>query len=148
MIRHATHSDINALLPLAAAMHAESRFHALDFDQNKMRALFEHLAGNENGCLLTVEHDGALHGVLAGGLAQDFFGNTVAAFEYGVYVAPTRRGSMAGVRLVKTYLAWARGRGAVYINMGVTTGVTTDRTGALYERLGARKVGDLYSWGL
>jgi GNAT superfamily N-acetyltransferase len=129
MIRHATHSDINALLPLAAAMHAESRFHALDFDQNKMRALFEHL-------------------VLAGGLAQDFFGNTVAAFEYGVYVAPTRRGSMDGVRLVKTYLAWARGRGAVYINMGVTTGVTTDRTGALYERLGARKVGDLYSWGL
>ncbi|HCW18831.1 GNAT family N-acetyltransferase [Achromobacter sp.] len=148
MIRPAQLSDIDGLLPIAAAMHAESRFRVLDFSPDKMRSLFEHLAQNENGCLLVVEHEGGLHGVLAGGLAQDFFGQTVAAFEYGVYVSPARRGSMDGVRLVKAYLAWARERGALYINMGVTTGVTTDRTGALYERLGARKVGDLYSWGL
>lgn len=148
MIRAAELSDIAGLLPIAAAMHAESRFRGLDFQGEKMRALFEHLVQSENGCLLVVEHAGALHGVLAGGLAQDFFGETVAAFEYGVYVDPARRGSMDGVRLVKAYLAWARERGAVYINMGVTTGVTTDRTGALYEKLGARKVGDLYSWGL
>lgn len=148
MIRHATPTDIPALLTLAKTMHAESRFTILDFDMQKMRSLFEHLEAHENGALLMAESAGTAIGFVAAGIAQDYFGNSVMAFEYGVYVAPAHRGSMAGVRLIKTFLAWARERGVDYINMGVTTGVTTDRTGALYERLGAKKVGDLYSWGL
>lgn len=148
MITHATQEDIPALLAMAAAMHAESRFNVLDFDTQKMRPLFEHLASHENGCLLMAQRDGIAIGFVAAGIAQDFFGQSLMAFEYGVYVVPEHRGSMAGVQLVKTFLCWARARNVHYINMGVTTGVTTDRTGALYERLGAKKVGDLYSWGL
>ncbi|SIT25385.1 GNAT family N-acetyltransferase [Achromobacter sp. MFA1 R4] len=148
MIRHATLADVERLAELARDMHAESRFRELNFNLDKVVVLFAGLVEQENGCMLAVEVGGELVGFLAGGIGEDYFGDDRFSFEYGVYVAPAYRGSMAGPRLVAEFLEWSDERGARYKNMAITTDITTDRTGALYERFGGTNVGNLYSWGL
>ena len=148
MIRHANLADVERLAELARDMHAESRFRDLDFNLDKVVVLFAGLVEQENGLLLAAERDGVLVGFLAGGIGEDYFGDDRFSFEYGVYVAPEHRGSMAGPHLVREFLSWSEERGARYKNMAITTDITTERTGALYVRLGGRDVGKLYSWGL
>lgn len=148
MIRHATLADVERLAELARDMHAESRFRCLNFNLDKVIVLFAGLVEQENGILLAAERDGALIGFLAGGIGEDYFGDDSFSFEYGVYVAPAHRGSIAGARLVGKFLTWSDERGARYKNMAITTDISTERTGALYERFGGKDVGKLYSWGL
>lgn len=148
MIRHATLADVERLAELARDMHAESRFRDLNFNLDKVVVLFAGLAEQENGCMLAVDIGGELVGFLAGGIGEDYFGDDTFSFEYGVYVAPSHRGSMAGPHLVREFLAWSDARGARYKNMAITTDITTGRTGALYERFGGQNVGNLFTWGL
>ena len=148
MIRHATLADVERLAELARDMHAESRFRELNFNLDKVVVLFAGLVEEENGLLLAAERDGDLVGFVAGGIGEDYFGDDRFSFEYGVYVAPAHRGSMAGPHLAREFLRWSDERGARYKNMAISTDITTDRTGALYERLGGKNVGNLYSWGL
>lgn len=148
MIRHATLADVERLAELARDMHAESRFRDLNFNLDKVVVLFAGLVEEENGLLLAAERDGALVGFIAGGIGEDYFGDDKFSFEYGVYVVPEHRGSMAGPHLAREFLRWSDERCARYKNMAITTDITTERTGALYERLGGKDVGKLYSWGL
>ncbi|CAO3887011.1 GNAT family N-acetyltransferase [Achromobacter mucicolens] len=148
MIRHATLADVERLAELARDFHAETRFRDLNFNLDKVVVLFAGLVEEENGLLLAAERDGALIGFLAGGIGEDYFGDDRFSFEYGVYVAPPHRGTIAGAHLARAFLRWSDERGARYKNMAISTDITTDRTGALYESLGGKNVGNLYSWGL
>ena len=148
MIRHATLADVERLAELARDMHAESRFRELDFNLDKVVVLFAGLVEEDNGILLAAEREGVLIGFVAGGIGEDYFGDDIFSFEYGIYVVPAHRGSMAAPHMVRDFLAWSDERGARYKNMAITTDITTGRTGALYERFGGKDVGKLYSWGL
>lgn len=148
MIRPATLADVERLAELARDFHAETRFRDLNFNLDKVVVLFAGLVEEENGLLLAAERDGELVGFVAGGIGEDYFGDDRFSFEYGIYVKPAHRGSIAGAHLAREFLRWSDERGARYKNMAISTDITTDRTGALYERLGGKNVGNLYSWGL
>lgn len=146
-IRHATQADIPAAVLLAQAFHAETTWRAEVFDPAKVTTLFEALTEAEVGCLLVVEHQGALVGFAAGAIGDNYFGPGQFAFEYGVYLDPAHRGGISGPRLVQAFLDWADGLGVAHKHMAISTGITADRTGALYQRLGGREAGKLYTWG-
>lgn len=147
-IRHATLAEVPVTVMLAQAMHAETAYRNLEFDQAKVTELFTRLVQDEPGCLLVVEKDDVLVGFLAGGIGEDYFGPGQFAFEFGVYLDPRHRGGVCGARLVQAFLAWADSLGVHRKHMAVSTGITTDRTGALYEKLGAERAGNLYTWGM
>lgn len=148
MIRTATADDIVPTVALAQAFHNETSYASTEFAPAKVTALFEGLISEERGVLLVAEECGERIGFLAGGIGQDYFGEGLFAFEYGVYVVPSRRGGLAGPRLVQRFLQWSDGLGIRRKHMAISTGIATDRTGALYEHLGATNSGALYSWGL
>lgn len=146
MIRNATAGDIPALIELGARMYLESRYaETSPFDEQKCAELARHLIAAPGGCVLVAEHGGHVIGWMAGGIAEQWFSRKLAAFEYGLFIAPEHRGGSAGPRLAKTFIAWAADHGAAVINMGITTGVHEERTGAMYERLGLSRTGLLYS---
>ena len=137
MIRPMTAQDIPALLVLGAAMHGESRYAKLDFDSEKLRLLGETMLGNPDSWLaLVVERDGDIIGFCCGYVAPHFFGNDLTSGDLAIYVVPEHRGGTIGARLVKLYTGWCEARGVQEPLLGVSAGITPERTGRLYERLG------------
>ncbi|TYL43910.1 GNAT family N-acetyltransferase [Dickeya sp. ws52] len=148
MIRPATKDDIPALVALGLQMHHESRYRVFSFDEEKCTALAEQLIDVPFGVVLVAEHGGVIVGWMGGGIAEQWFSHDRLAFEYGVFISKEHRGGSAGCRLVKAFIQWAKDTGATEIRMGITTGVNEDRTGALYQKLGFARAGQLYSMGV
>lgn len=137
MIRPMTAQDIPVLLVLGAEMHKESRYANLDFDPEKLWQLGETMLGNpETWLALVVERDGDIIGFCCGYVAPHFFGNDLTSGDLAIYVVPEHRGGTIGARLVKKYTAWCEAQGVREPLLGVSAGITPDRTGQLYERLG------------
>jgi GNAT superfamily N-acetyltransferase len=137
MIRPMTAQDIPALLVLGAAMHGESRYANLDFDPQKLRLLGETMLGDPDSWLaLVAERDSEIIGFCIGYVAPHFFGNDLTSGDLAIYVVPEHRGGTIGARLVKLYTGWCEARGVQEPLLGVSAGITPERTGRLYERLG------------
>tara|TARA_R110002124_G_scaffold233794_1_gene399131 strand:- start:42 stop:488 length:447 start_codon:yes stop_codon:yes gene_type:complete len=132
-----TAQDIPVLLVLGAEMHKESRYANLDFDPQKLWELGETMLGNPDSWLaLVAERDGDIIGFCCGYVAPHFFGNELTSGDLAIYVVPRHRGGTIGARLVKKYTAWCEAQGVREPLLGVSAGITPDRTGQLYERLG------------
>ena len=134
-----------AVLPLARAMHEESpRFRGLTFDEGQTRRTAEFLMQLDGGFLLVAEHGGTLVGLLAALRTRHFFSAEQYVSELAVYVAPSARGGLLAVRMVRELERWALAGGARECILGVSTEVNVVRTGQLYERLGYRRSGVTY----
>ena len=137
MIRPMTAQDIPVLIDMGAAMHEESRYANLDFDPEKLRLLGETMLGDPDSWLaLVAERDGDIIGFCCGYVAPHFFGNELTSGDLAIYVVSEHRGGTIGARLVKEYTAWCEAQGVREPLLGVSAGITPDRTGQLYERLG------------
>ncbi|BBL74187.1 GNAT family N-acetyltransferase [Methylomagnum ishizawai] len=143
-VRSATVMDVPALVGLAKAMHAESGFAGLDFNENIMAATFLELLG-QGQFLAVYEREGRIVGGYAGYLSRCCFGADLMAHDYGVFVAPEARGSRAAWVLAKAFVAWAKQAGAKQIRPGVSTGGAGVGAEALYAKLGFRRVGALFA---
>lgn len=145
-MRTATLADIPAIVRMAAAMHAESRYARLTFDPARMSHLTAALIHNEDGFVRVVEKEGeAIGTMLAQIMREPWFAIEPVAYEYGVYVMPEHRGGTGAARMIRAFGAWAVERGARIVDLGISTEITEERTGAFYERLGFRRAGSLYS---
>lgn len=143
MIRSATPNDIPALLALGAQMHAESpRFSRLRFSATRLESTLRLLLGS--GQFLVVAEDGRrVVGGMAAVAMPHWASDDLVATDLALFVAPEARGGMVPARLIKAYTAWAHERGAVLVQAGITTGVNTETTAALYERMGLKRCGAL-----
>lgn len=140
MIREARHEDVETLLALAREMHAESpRYSVLAFSDDKVRGLFRRLIDSPDGLLLVADHGERIVGGLAAAILPHWFSDDLFASDLGVFLLPGCRGGMTAVRLVKAYIEWAKFRGALTIQLGISTGVQVDETAALYRRLGLKE---------
>ena len=137
MIRRMTAQDIPALIALGEAMHKESRYSSLDFSADKLRELGRTILAKPNEWLALVsDRGGEIIGFCLGFVCPHFFGNDLTSGDLAVYVTLEHRGGMAGVALVKEYDAWCLKMGVREPLLGVSAGITPERTGQLYERLG------------
>jgi GNAT superfamily N-acetyltransferase len=147
MLDVAKNEDITRLLELGRQMHAESRFALLPFDDSKVRGLFENLIGGA-GIIFVYKREAEIVGFGLFSTGEIFFGHSLLAFELGVFILPEYRGGMGAVRIIGAARQWAIERGAVMLDLGITTGVTEDRSGRFYESMGAQRVGALFSMDL
>lgn len=143
-IRKAAADDLDRLVELGALMHAESRYAALRFNRDKVRALLAQLM--QTGFVVVAEREGRIIGGFAGVVAPHWFSDDKIASDLALFIEPGERGGMAVVRLVRAFLDYAQRHGAVTIDIGVNTGVHTEQTGQLFERLGGKLAGLLFSF--
>lgn len=141
MIRPATHADLPRLLELGAQMHAESRYRVLAFSAARAERTLQMLLDSPNGFLWVAADGGAVTGGLAAMSVPHWASDDEVATDLALFVAPDARGGLTAARLVTRYREWARERGAVIVDMGVSTGVHPEQTARLLERLGARRIG-------
>ena len=143
MIRPATLSDLPALLVLGEAMHAESpRFSRLRFDPARLEATLRHVCTSPDGFLwVGLDQRDEVVGGMAAMVVQHWCSTDLIATDLALFMKPAARGSTIPARLVRCYLGWARSQGAKLTQCGVTTGVDTENTARLYERLGMTRCG-------
>ena len=137
MIREMVAQDIPAMIALGAEMHRESRYSNLDFDPARLWALGDQIMANPESYLSAVcEKDGEIVGFVIAFAVPHFFGNDLTSGDLAIYVMPEHRGGTIGARLVKLYSRWCEAKGVKEPLLGVSAGITPDRIGQLYERLG------------
>ena len=146
MIRPAWRSDIPRLVRLGVLMHEESRYSRLRLDQEKLANLLASLIDGDHGCVLVAERDREVVGGIVGVLTEHWCSNDTVATDLALFLAPEARGGMLAARLVNGFVAWAKEQGAAMISMGISTGVSVEATGRLYEACGGRQYGTLWEW--
>lgn len=131
----ATLADVPRLAALGFAMHAESDYRDQPYDEGKVRALMEYLIGGA-GAVFVVRRDGEIVGAMAGGVTSNWFNDEPQGFEYGLFIEPAARHGLTALRLVSAFCIWCEKRGAKRLRVGITTGVQTEGTAALYRLAG------------
>ncbi|WP_085701958.1 GNAT family N-acetyltransferase [Pseudomonas sp. B15(2017)] len=142
MIRPAKHSDVPRLVELAILLHSTSDYSTMAFCPEKTGAFFHELI-NGQGVIFVAEVDDVVVGGMAGGVIDQWFSHDLIAYDYSLFVEPSKRNGVLAVRLIQTFKEWARIKGAKQIHMGIGTGVNVESTTRLYESQGLRKIGPL-----
>jgi GNAT superfamily N-acetyltransferase len=137
--------DLQDVFDLGLQMRNEGAFRSLDYDRDCVfRFLRQYVDSPDINFGVVGRRNGVLCGFFTGYMSPYFFGRDLIATEVLWYVSPADRGSRLGLRLLRAFEAWALERGASEVCVGVSTGVFSDRTGRLLQRLGYAHVGGNY----
>ena len=119
-------------------MHAESpRFSPYRFDPERLAGSLRGLLDMPLGLVLVAEHDGEIVGGLMGLLTPLWFNQSATvASEVAWWVDPQYRGGAAGVRLLYTFEAWAKERGAAAVCLSDLVLDGEQPAGSLIDKLG------------
>lgn len=142
MIRPAKHSDVPRLIELGTLLHDTSNYRAMAYCPDKSAAFLHELI-NGQGVVFVAEVRGEVVGGMAGAVTDQWFSNDLIAYDYSLFVEPSKRNGVIAVRLIQTFKEWAKLKGAKQIYMGIGTGVSVEGTTRLYESQGLRNIGPL-----
>lgn len=148
MIRPATLDDVERLVEFGEMLHAESEYARHTYSRDKVASMMCGLIGGEYGVVFVAESGGEIIGAIAGGIDAFWFGDTLHAFDFSFYVLPDKRGGSAAFRLLLAFEHWAKAKGAVEIDIGITTGISEDKTQRFYEKMGYVQTGRLFGKAL
>lgn len=126
---------------MARRMHQESDWSVLPFSEKQAGNIAHKVLGGDYACF--VAEDQEITGMIVGFVAPHYFTEALIAADLLCYVLPENRGGTYGYRLIKKFEQWAYERGASIVTLGITTGVTTERTASLYKKLGYQQSGIL-----
>lgn len=142
-IRQATLDDLPALINLGELMHAESpRFSSITFSPVRLGHTLARLVQSPMGFVWVTETDeGEVVGAMVATAFQHWASDDLMTTDLALFLASDHRGGTAAARLARKYHQWGRDLGAKLIQQGVTTGVHTDQTVQLLERLGMKRCG-------
>lgn len=142
-MRRATKNDIPTMIELGKAMHAESRFRNFKFNDDKA-ARFLDYAVAEKSLIVLVDGEPA-HAMMIAYVQPFWWGDALESDDLLLYVTPKMRGKSSAVRLVKEYKRIAKSMGVADPRISTATGVETERTAKLFERLGFEGTGLMFS---
>ena len=150
MIRQMISDDIEALTSIGAAMHLESNYKHTEYSADKCRALGENIIASPRLVGLVSEIDGEINGFFIGFVNEHYFSDTLMASDLLLYVVPEYRNGLSGVRLIKSYIEWAKESGVESgnIQLGQTAGIDPAVVDRLYKKLGFHPSGTIYKLGV
>ena len=144
-IRNATYEDINTMIELGAIGWKETRLTDFDYDYDTVEKYIKGLIDYDWGIVLIAEENGKIAGSIIAEVYKYYFGSTIASINYDFIVHPDFRGSSAAIRLLNKYKEIAKSHGTQDIMMGVNASLDFERVGKLYEKVGFKQVGSLFS---
>lgn len=138
-LRMATPDDLPAIVVLGRVMHQESSFAPMDYDVDRVKETISDLMNKSQFVVVAEDTNGEVIGSMAGMCTQSWFGSDMVANDLALFIHPDHRGGMLAVKLIKTFVHWAKLAGAKQIRPGVVSGSRTAE--ALYDRLGFTRCG-------
>ncbi|OLP44161.1 GNAT family N-acetyltransferase [Rhizobium oryziradicis] len=131
MIRHAVFDDRFAVIALLRESHAAAGY-GFAFEASRADALFRLHLESPMACVLLLERQGVVAGVLMASVYDHPFGAGLMAKETVWYIAPHARGR-GGPAMLDAYEAWAVKLGCTSIGMAA---LASNDVSKLYQRRG------------
>lgn len=141
IIRRLEQLDIPDIIRLGGRMHEESQYGVLAYSPERVADKCYQVTVNLHMFGVVAYSDGSIIGMMGGQVYQYDYGDELIATDILVYVSPAYRGSMAFIKMVRKYVAWAKEQGAKLVFLSQTTGVNQESVSSLYQRLGFKPVG-------
>lgn len=99
---------------------------------------------NSDMCIVAYNDKKQFCGSIGAEVKPDWFnGNVLHAQDLWIYVPKSKRGTSAGHKLIKEYLAICK-KADLQARIGQITGVDTDKKDAYFERIGMNRMGSLF----
>lgn len=138
-------TDLPAVLELARSMHDEApHYRDFPFVDERFHQWAELFLSNPDWlCVLAIDENTGPVGMFALGAVPMIFGNEISVDDLVFYVHPAWRGTTAAIRMMRYLEAWAAGKGARQIRIGITTGINLEQTKRFLERFGFVQTGVL-----
>jgi GNAT superfamily N-acetyltransferase len=146
-IRFGQKNDLETVLRLSRAMHAESRFEHFPLNETKAIALYHAIVDNPavSCMLLAYRPDGEVVGMLAGHALEYFFCDGVMVQDRVFYVLPEYRGTSAAIKLLTALRRWAENRKAVELCINMSVAIDMERFNKLMLHTGFQCCGSNFS---
>jgi GNAT superfamily N-acetyltransferase len=142
-----TKDNIAHACELARELHSLGTFgrEGPPFDWNYNFGALLRAMADPNRFHVLLAHDDGYVGAVFGCVTAFLFNPSVYGVEEGWYVreGTPRRAAIASV-LMREFMKWCYGRGAVYVQCGDVAAINTIGVDALYRRLGFHRFGTLY----
>lgn len=148
-VRPFARPDLGVVLGMGFDMARESPVYARHpFDLKTVEKLAERVLAEPDMCCFVADTGTEIAGFIVGFIAPAWFSRDRLACDLALYVAPEYRGTSAGLRLMRTFIEWAKVGQATAVRVGISTGISTDRTRRMYERLGLTPIGLVFDMPL
>lgn len=146
IIREADLNDLEELILMIARAHEElPEYKVLGLSIPKVAESLASLITLDNGCLFVVDEGDKITGMIGGIMLDFWFSDDMYATDLVLYVDKEYRTKNYGYRLVKSFVKWAKDNDADEISTGISSGLDIDKAGRLFERLGFKYKGKMYS---
>lgn len=143
MIRPATLADIPTLVELGVLLHSTSSYAQSSYSRAKVAAHFQALIEGA-GVIFVATVDDVVVGAIAGGVGQVWHSDDLYGFDWTFFVDPAHRHGLMAFKLVLAFEAWAKAKGAVELQLGITTCLGEEGTTRFYEWMGYEHRGRLF----
>lgn len=138
IVRRATEADLEAIVRMGVAFHANSPYADLFvLDRDRCTLTVDWLLAH--GAIFMAEKDGTPVGMFGIAVSPHLMAAELFATEIFWWVEPGARG--LGLKLLRDAEAWAKEQGATVLQLIAPS----ERVGRLYERLGFRLIERAYS---
>ena len=145
MIRKAVSQDVSQIVDLCKEAHEESKITTAPLDPKTLRTNVQICVLSAEHLVLVVEVDDKIEGLIIGVTHQLWYSRKKQATDLFFYTSQRIRGDGWGTKLMRRFIGWAKDNpGVKEIMLGVSSGIETDRTKTMYERMGAIRIGENY----
>ena len=145
MIRKAVNQDVSKIVDLCKEAHEESKITTAPLDPKTLRTNVQICVLSAEHLVLVVEVDDKIEGLIIGVTHQLWYSRKKQATDLFFYTSKRIRGDGWGTKLMRRFIGWAKDNtGVKEIMLGVSSGIETDRTKTMYERMGAIRIGENY----
>lgn len=147
-IRLATINDIPECVELGRQFHAFTRFREYKFNPDRLSKSLAAVVNDRGGnyvFFVAEDSQGVLVGALIAGLQRHFFSDKVYASIVHYDVLPDKRMSGAGLRLMRAFQSWSKGKNVFELCAGVNSGTNIDVLDQYFSKLGFQKIGGNYA---
>lgn len=142
MIRRGTPKDLPAIIEMGHRLCDRTPQAHVKRDRESIAQTIGSCMASGLGCVFVAEHEGKLTGVIVGMAQQYWFSRQRQAVD--LMFVSERPGD--GMRLLRAFIDWAwKVPGVVEVAGAQSSGIDIERTVELYERLGFKHVGGVFS---
>ncbi|TSJ87988.1 GNAT family N-acetyltransferase [Gilliamella apicola] len=138
MIKEATLFDLPSVFEISKELYSKAVNHQNIYKWDDASAIhsLKILITSDNSTILIDEQNKKLNGFIIANISTPPAGKNLIASDIAFFVRPEAQGGTTALRLIKRYETWAKSKGATHIELGVSSGVNTERTLSMYSFLG------------
>lgn len=108
-----------------------------EYEQDKLTDIFQQALSNEEFTVICLEIDKTVQGYIIGYITEHYFHSKKIAYCMSIFVEEEYRGY--GLEMLRAFEAWGKYKGAQTLSISTFNGLSPEKLGTVYKRLGFKE---------